>query len=66
MSLDFTDEERFSFIIRLSRLAIENNNTPLAVNLLTGSFPAMKEKLSKSHPLLKLAVLTLKKTEKTN
>jgi len=66
MALEFTDEERFSFLIRLSRLAIANNNTPLAINLLTSSLPAMKEKLSRSHPLIKLAALTLKKTEKAN
>jgi hypothetical protein len=55
LSLELTDEERFSFLIRLSTLAIKNDNNKLALDLLTKSTVAMNKKLGTRHPLIKIA-----------
>ena len=54
MSPSFTDEERYSFLIRLSKLALKNNNNSFAADLLSKSKLSMEKKLEAKHPLTKI------------
>ncbi len=65
LSLFLTDEERFSFLIRLSRLAIKNDNNTLAIDLLTKINVSMKKKLSRQHPLRSIVKRLLKEIDET-
>ncbi len=64
MSLSLSDEERFSFLIRLSNLSIKNNNEALALDLLNKSKIAMNEKFKPNHPLIKVVDKTLSQLNK--
>ncbi|MGD1821512.1 MAG: tetratricopeptide repeat protein [Pleomorphochaeta sp.] len=58
-----TDEERYSFLLRLANLAIINNEKEFAFDILVKSKKAMIEKFKPNHPLLKIINKALDSTE---